>query len=89
MDSDGGLFYPCRTLEQKPINLTEADLHHWLRSDQARRLRAEMASCDRNCGWYQYYAINDFVSPRHAINAFAPYVRHFFAPSKRRLATSR
>ena len=82
VDCDGGLFYPCRTLEKKPVNLRERDLREWLRSDEAHRLRAEMSACERNCGWYQYYAINAFTSPIHVVNAVAPYLRHFFARSK-------
>ena len=78
IDSDGGLFYPCRTLEHKPINLVDTDLHTWLRSEQAGAFRNEMAQCQRNCGWYQYYAINDFTSPMHVFNAVAPYARQFF-----------
>ncbi len=82
VDCDGGLFYPCRTLEDKPINLVDTELKFWLRGKEARRMRGEMAVCDRNCGWYQYYAINDFTSPIHAINAVKPYLSHFFSSPK-------
>lgn len=84
VDCDGGLFYPCRTLEEKPVNLTEVELRDWLRSDLAHQKRVEMAGCDRNCGWYQYYAINAFTSPVHVFNAVAPYLRHLLARRKKR-----
>jgi MoaA/NifB/PqqE/SkfB family radical SAM enzyme len=85
VDTDGGLFYPCRTLEKKPVNLVETDLFDWLRSDEAGALRDEMAACDRNCGWYQYYAINAFTSPVHVFNAVAPYARAFFSRHRKTL----
>lgn len=83
VDCDGGLFYPCRTLEEKPINLTEVELRDWLWSDLAYEKRAEMARCERKCGWYQYYAINAFTSPMHVLNSVAPYLRHFFSRRKK------
>jgi len=82
VDCDGGLFYPCRTLETKPVSLVETDLRAWLRSDEATRLRHDMAACDRGCGWYQYFAINAFTSPRHVFEAAAPYLRHWLARPK-------
>jgi MoaA/NifB/PqqE/SkfB family radical SAM enzyme len=82
VDCDGGLFYPCRTLESKPVNLVDTDLRDWLRSDEARASRRAMAECDRNCGWYQYYAVNAFTSPIHVWNAVSPYLKNMLAPAK-------
>lgn len=60
---DGKLYYPCHILGSKGADLRCDDLTSWLKSKDARDLRRVMKKCDRNCGWYQYYAINSYVSP--------------------------
>lgn len=69
---DGKLFYPCNIKGQKGPDLAEVDLSEWLRSRDAAELRQSMRECTRNCGWYQYYAINSYVSPRSAWEALRP-----------------
>lgn len=61
IDSDGGLYYPCRTLQQKPVNLLESPLMDFLFSKDAKMGRRIMKKCRRGCGWYQYFAVS-FVS---------------------------
>ena len=63
IDSDGGLYYPCRTLIEKPVNLLEEKLMDFLFSDEAKSRRRMMKECRRECGWYQYFAVS-FVSLR-------------------------
>lgn len=58
IDYDGGLFYPCRTLGHKPVNLLSTTLHKFIKSPAARRARREMDDCRRSCGWYQYFAVS-------------------------------
>lgn len=58
IDSDGGLYYPCRTLMEKPVNLLEEKLMDFLSSDEAKRRRRMMRKCRRGCGWYQYFAVS-------------------------------
>ena len=60
---DGKLFYPCNIRNTKRIDLSETDLTTWLKSEEAHRDRMDMKSCDINCGWYQYYSIDSYVSP--------------------------
>ncbi len=73
IDSDGGLFYPCRTLIDKPVNLTETSLIEYLESDDAKERRKAMKNCDRNCGWYQYFAIDFFTAPGEVLDSLRPY----------------
>jgi len=73
VDSDGGLFYPCRTLDQKPVNLTEITLLEYVRSEAAARDRESMKTCSRQCGWYQYFAIDFFTAPSEVLESLQPY----------------
>lgn len=59
---DGSLYYPCHILEHKGPDLRTADLTTWLASDEAKTGRDTMKACTRNCGWYQYYAIDSYTS---------------------------
>lgn len=79
IDSDGGLFYPCRTLNEKPVNLTEVLLLEYLESEDAANRRMAMASCSRHCGWYQYFAIDFFTAPGEIIESLGPYWGEFFS----------
>ncbi len=69
---DGKLFYPCNIKGHKGPDLAETDLTEWLQSKEAAAMRQSMKECTRNCGWYQYYAINSYVSPRSAWEALRP-----------------
>jgi MoaA/NifB/PqqE/SkfB family radical SAM enzyme len=59
---DGRLYYPCHILNRKGPDLRTVRLAEWLRTGEAAEARRLMHSCDRNCGWYQYYSINSYLS---------------------------
>ena len=69
---DGRLFYPCHIRGTKGPDLRTVDLTSWLAGDEARAFRAEMKSCARNCGWYQYYSIDSYTSPFSVMEAMGP-----------------
>ena len=74
IDSDGGLFYPCRTVGQRLFDLTKGSLMDFLRSKEAKKARQWMKDCDRCCGWYQYFATDVFASPRSIMSSLSPYL---------------
>ena len=74
VDSDGGLFYPCRTIGTRLFDLTKGDLMDFVRSDEAKKARQDMKNCDRSCGWYQYFATDVFASPRSIMSSLKPYL---------------
>ena len=84
VDSDGGLFYPCRTLGAKPVNLTQTDLKVYLESPDAAQARTEMDQCNRRCGWYQYFAIDFFTSLAEGWESLGPYWGDFLKIKFRR-----
>ncbi len=73
IDCDGLIFYPCRILQQKSCDLTKIPLMEYLKSDEARRYRAQMMACNKRCGWYQYFATNSFASVWEFFSAIKPY----------------
>jgi MoaA/NifB/PqqE/SkfB family radical SAM enzyme len=75
IDSDGALFYPCRILGTKPVNLVEQDLMAYIESPEALEFRKVMKVCERRCGWYQYFATTAFVSPSTFMGAIRPYLK--------------
>lgn len=74
IDSDGGLFYPCRTIGKQLYNFTEGSLIDFLQTRAAQKARQDMKSCDRACGWYQYFATDVFASPSTIISSLSPYL---------------
>ena len=74
IDSDGGLFYPCRTVGKRLFDLTKGSLMDFLRSEEAKKARQWMNDCDRCCGWYQYFATDVFASPRSIMSSLSPYL---------------
>ncbi len=76
IDSDGGLFYPCRTIGEHLYNFTEGSFMEFLQTPQAQAARKAMQACDRNCGWYQYFATDVFASPRSIASSLSPYLFH-------------
>jgi len=74
IDSDGGLFYPCRTVGKRIYNFTEGSVMDFVKSDEARKARQDMKNCTRRCGWYQYFATDVFASPSSFISALSPYL---------------
>jgi len=73
VDCDGGLYYPCRTLNEKPVNLLDNPLMDYLETDDAAKRRKTMQACSRLCGWYQYFAIDFFTAPGEIIDSLRPY----------------
>jgi MoaA/NifB/PqqE/SkfB family radical SAM enzyme len=69
---DGRLYYPCHILGEKGPDLRVTDLSKWLSSDSARLAREKMKRCERNCGWYQYYAINSYTSLSSIVDTLRP-----------------
>jgi len=74
IDSDGGLFYPCRTIGKRLYNFTEGSFIDFLKTEKAKQARKEMKKCDRCCGWYQYFATDVFASPFTIFSSLAPYI---------------
>lgn len=69
---DGYLYYPCHIKGTKGPDLRTTDLSIWLRSKEAFKSRQTMKECDSNCGWYQYYSIDSYLSPMSVITALMP-----------------
>jgi len=74
IDSDGGLFYPCRTVGKRLYNFTQGSFISFLKTDIAKQAREEMKNCKRSCGWYQYFATDVFSSPISFASSFSPYL---------------
>jgi MoaA/NifB/PqqE/SkfB family radical SAM enzyme len=71
---DGRLYYPCHILGKKGPDLRIADLSEWLTSKDAADMRGMMMRCERNCGWYQYYAIDSYTSISSVVDALRPVI---------------
>ena len=74
IDSDGGLFYPCRTVGERHYNFTEGPFIDFLTTDEAKKARRKMKECNRKCGWYQYFATDVFASPSSIASSLSPYI---------------
>jgi len=74
IDSDGGLFYPCRTVGKRLTDLSKESFMDFLRSEKAYEARTWMKNCDRCCGWYQYFATDVFSSPKTIMSSLSPYL---------------
>lgn len=74
IDSDARVYYPCRTLMEKSVDLSEESLMKFLDSDAAKVCRDKMRDCDLNCHWYQYFATESFVSLRSGFSSISPYL---------------
>jgi len=74
IDSDGGLFYPCRTVGQRLYNFTEGPFMDFLKTEKAKHAREDMKNCSRSCGWYQYFATDVFASPSSIVSSLSPYI---------------
>jgi MoaA/NifB/PqqE/SkfB family radical SAM enzyme len=72
---DCRLYYPCHIQGGKGPDLTTTDLTQWLATPEAAALRCRMRACTRNCGWYQYYAIDSYISPATVRQSLAPMLR--------------
>jgi MoaA/NifB/PqqE/SkfB family radical SAM enzyme len=69
---DGRLYYPCHVRGTKGPNLAATDLSSWLTTREAAVLRSVMKDCTRNCGWYQYYAVDSYMSLFSALQTLGP-----------------
>jgi MoaA/NifB/PqqE/SkfB family radical SAM enzyme len=74
IDSNGELFYPCRTMAETAVNLTEVNLLDYVRSEEAVQARKRMVECTRRCMWYQYFASQFYTHPLHAISLLRPFI---------------
>jgi MoaA/NifB/PqqE/SkfB family radical SAM enzyme len=74
IDSDGGLFYPCRTVGERIYNFTEGSFMEFLKTEKAKFAREQMTKCDRRCGWYQYFATDVYSSPISFASSLSPYI---------------
>jgi MoaA/NifB/PqqE/SkfB family radical SAM enzyme len=74
IDSDGGLFYPCRTIGKRLYNFTEGSFMDFVRTEEAKLARKTMEQCERRCGWYQYFATDVFASPSSFFSSLSPYL---------------
>jgi MoaA/NifB/PqqE/SkfB family radical SAM enzyme len=75
IDSDGKICYPCHIREEKGSDLAVTPLMKWLKGREAKEARLRMRNCKKNCGWFQYFSINDFVSPSTVLNSLRPLIR--------------
>jgi MoaA/NifB/PqqE/SkfB family radical SAM enzyme len=82
INADGTLAYPCRPREDRGIRMDETDLTGYLESPEAKAARKVMASCERQCGWYQYFATPAFSSLRDLPDAISPYIHSFLGLKK-------
>ncbi|MGZ4864674.1 MAG: radical SAM protein [Halobacteriota archaeon] len=78
---DGRLYYPCHIRGTKGPDLRTHNLNRWLITENAHNMRQQMQRCERNCGWYQYYAIAPYTSMVDVIEALRPML-HKVAPKK-------
>jgi MoaA/NifB/PqqE/SkfB family radical SAM enzyme len=69
---DCRIYYPCHILGKKGPDLTKTDLTEWLESPEAAEMRKTMRDCKKNCGWYQYYSIESYLSMQSAWESLAP-----------------
>ena len=74
IDSDGELFYPCRTVGKRLYNFTNGSFMDFLKSPEAKNARKEIEKCTRSCGWYQYFATDVFSSPKSIVSSLSPYI---------------
>ena len=81
IDADGRLYYPCRTMMDKAVNLIEVDLMTFLRSSEAHERRKLIDSCTENCGWYQYFATHVYTSFSGIWDAISPHLPYFLSRS--------
>jgi len=74
IDSDGELFYPCRTIGKRLFNFTNGSFMEFLKTEEAQKARQDMQKCSRCCGWYQYFATDVFSSPASILSSLSPYI---------------
>jgi len=83
IDADGNLFYPCRTMMDKAVNLVDADLMEFLKTPSACERRKLVDSCEEKCGWYQYFATHVYTSFSGAWDAVRPHFAYIIGNGQR------
>lgn len=76
IDGGGKLYYPCRVLEKKTIDLAHDSLNTFVETPLAQAERDFMAKCDRPCGWCQYYGTVSATSIRGSYRAMKPWIEY-------------
>jgi len=69
---NGKLFYPCNILGDYGCDLQVENINKWLVSPAAESAREKMKNCKINCGWYQYYSIDAYLSLSTIAEALSP-----------------
>jgi MoaA/NifB/PqqE/SkfB family radical SAM enzyme len=80
--SDAGLYYPCRTRKTRAANLLHQRLMDFVSTPLAVALRNEGQMCRRSCGWYQYFAVSSYYSPRTLMYSWRPYFHGLLSIAK-------
>jgi MoaA/NifB/PqqE/SkfB family radical SAM enzyme len=80
---DGRLYYPCHVRCTKGPDLRTQDLNRWLVTPEARSIRQQMRHCERNCGWYQYYATDSYASMTSVIDSLRPMLHKTYSGKRR------
>lgn len=77
IDGDNKLYYPCRVLEKKTVDLTQNSLNDFILSKEADAERDFMEKCERPCGWCQYYATVSGTSVLQTFKGIKPLIQYF------------
>jgi MoaA/NifB/PqqE/SkfB family radical SAM enzyme len=85
IDGGGKLYYPCRVLEKKTIDLAKEDLIPFVESEAAQKERDVMAACTRPCGWCQYYGTVSGTTAIGTYRGLKPYIQYGLIKQVRRL----
>ena len=89
IDGDGKLYYPCRVLEKKTVDLKHDSLNDFVVSAVAEKERDVMAVCDRPCGWCQYYATASGVTALGTYKGLKPWIQYALINQQRRFLRNR
>lgn len=85
IDGGGQLYYPCRVLEKRTVDLKRNSLNEFVVSDAAEKERDVMEKCDRPCGWCQYYGTASGTTGVGTYKALKPWLQYSFFKQKQRL----
>ena len=62
---NGKMFYPCNILGEFGPDLRNTNINKYLITKEASEAREKMRNCKINCGWYQYYSVDSYLSVPH------------------------
>ncbi|MBI2341053.1 MAG: radical SAM protein [Deltaproteobacteria bacterium] len=85
IDGGGKLYYPCRVLEKKTVDLSHHPLNGFVTSPEAGVERDFMKRCDRPCGWCQYYGTVSATSVPGTYHALKPWIQYAITNQLRRI----